>query len=378
MANPATPDRSALEKIAGWAKAEPGVTIAADGTLTVAGERPLDLTVAADDERVTLTHHHRETGADAARVTAVRAALPGRGSGITTAVAAAGTDLEVAFTSTLYVDGMTRQGFVRAFNDLIAAVDRLGGPFAPTTRSQAAAAPAAAVPAEPVSSGAPADASPTMVLSPVWSPTHRVPAGGLRAWGQPDPALEPVATLQARVELSIAERRADWARVVGSNGWTGWVDARRLEPMVAGGTAPAKTAAAASGFPLGAFGAVALIAAAFLPWFDVSGFTLDSFDVALPFLWDLEASGDPALGFAVVAAGALGLAALFLKGVPEWVRRLAGILGAGAAAVFAFQVNRGLGTGLGDTIDTIGYGVYVALAGAVVLFAAPRAGVTKS
>ena len=35
------PDRSALEKIADWAKAEPGIGVAADGTLTVTGDRPL-------------------------------------------------------------------------------------------------------------------------------------------------------------------------------------------------------------------------------------------------------------------------------------------------------------------------------------------------
>jgi hypothetical protein len=59
-------------------------------------------------------------------------------------------------------------------------------------------------------------------------PTHLAPDGGLPAWSAPDPALAPVVTLDARLELAVAERAGDWARVVAVNGWTGWVDARRL------------------------------------------------------------------------------------------------------------------------------------------------------
>jgi hypothetical protein len=376
-----TPDHTALNKVAEWAKAEPAVTVAGDGTISVAGDTPLTITVTADDERVQLTHRHVETAADAARVEAVRRNLPGRGSQVTGAVAAAGTAMEMTLTSTLYVDGLTRQGFVAAFNDLIAATDRAVGSVptaiietkpaaataAPVVVAVPAAPPAAPAAAEPVSP----DTAPTMVLSQVWVPTHRVPEGGMRAWPKPDPAVEPIATLQARVELSIAESRGDWVRVVGSNGWTGWVDARRLLPMTPG-TGARAAAGSAGGFPLGALGAVALIAAAFLPWFDTGGFTADSFDVALPFLWDLGASGEPALGYAIAGLGALGLIAVFLKGVPDGLRRLAGIAGLVAAALFAYQVHRGVAGTVSDTIDVLGYGVYVALAGAVVLLISPK------
>jgi len=64
MAKASTPDRSALDKIAEWAKAEPGVSIGADGTIHVAGDRPLDLTVTVDDERVQLTHRYLEDTTD--------------------------------------------------------------------------------------------------------------------------------------------------------------------------------------------------------------------------------------------------------------------------------------------------------------------------
>jgi hypothetical protein len=384
MAKSSSPDRSALERILEWARAEPGVTVASDGTITVAGDRPIDLTVTADEERVQLTHHHVEASEDPARFDAVRRNLPRRGSNVTGTVAAAADSLEVTLTATLYSDGMTRQGFVTAFNELVAAADHAIGDPGPAPRKAAAkpvaaeadtaeTAPAAAAPAT-----GPDEGAPTMVLSSVWVPTHRVPEGGLRAWPKPDPALEPIATLQARVELSIAEQRADWARVVGSNGWTGWVDMRRLQPLAAGRARPgaaAPSAGTGSGsFPLGAIGAVALAVAAFLPWFSIDGFDANAMDVSLKFLWDLQGEGDPMLGIALLVLGGLGLLASFLPGVPDALRRVAALGGVAVAALFFLQVHRGLEGTFSDTIGAIGVGVYVALAGAVVLLVAPKKG----
>ncbi len=391
MAKAASPDRSALEKIAAWAKAEPGVTIGDDGTITVGGDHPIDLTVTADEDRVQLTHHHVERTDDFTRIDAVRRSLPGRGSAVTGAVAAAADSLEVTLTSTVYIDGLTRQGFITAFNELIAAVDRAIGSapaFPPPS-------PAVAVPVMPIAAvttpidgdtaeSAPAaqpatavtDSSPTMVLSQVWVPTHRVPDGGLRAWPKPDPAVEAIASLQPRVELSIAERRGDWARVIGSNSWTGWVDARRLQQLTAGRTAAPATRGI--GFPLGAVGAVALAGAAFLPWFSFGGPDVNAFDVAVKFLWDLDGTGDPMLGIVVVALGALGLVAALVPAVPDAVRRVAGFAGIGVSSLFAFQVHRGLDTTFGDTFDALGYGVFIALAAAIVLLVSPRGKITAS
>ncbi len=59
---------------------------------------------------------------------------------------------------------------------------------------------------------------------------HRVPDTGLPAWAAPDPSRPPVANLAPHLELRVAERAGDWARVVASNGWSGWVDGRRLIP----------------------------------------------------------------------------------------------------------------------------------------------------
>ncbi len=90
---------------------------------------------------------------------------------------------------------------------------------APATPAGPAAAPAAAV-----SPPAPPAAPP----APVWAPTHVVPVAGMAAWAAPDPAQPPIAQLAAGVQLTVVEARSAWARVVGSNGWSGWVDGRLL------------------------------------------------------------------------------------------------------------------------------------------------------
>lgn len=57
--------------------------------------------------------------------------------------------------------------------------------------------------------------------------THTSPAGGLDAWSEPAPGPA-AAHVDAGVALAVVERRGDWARVIADNGWSGWVDGRRL------------------------------------------------------------------------------------------------------------------------------------------------------
>jgi hypothetical protein len=59
-----------------------------------------------------------------------------------------------------------------------------------------------------------------------WMPTHSVPPQGLRAWGAPDPSGPVVANLAPSLPIQVTEVRGAWARIVCSNGWTGWVDGR--------------------------------------------------------------------------------------------------------------------------------------------------------
>jgi hypothetical protein len=73
--------------------------------------------------------------------------------------------------------------------------------------------------------------APPMAVSTPWTPTHVVPMSGLRAWAAPDPGASVLADLQAGLPLRVVGRAGEWGQVQAENGWTGWVDARRLAPM---------------------------------------------------------------------------------------------------------------------------------------------------
>jgi hypothetical protein len=92
----------------------------------------------------------------------------------------------------------------------------------------------AIVPAAPVAeaaSDAPvADTTTGLDAGAGFVPTHVVPPSGMPAWHDPDPTVEPVATLAGGVELRVVAETGAWARVVGANGWEGWVDGRLLVP----------------------------------------------------------------------------------------------------------------------------------------------------
>jgi hypothetical protein len=74
----------------------------------------------------------------------------------------------------------------------------------------------------------PVQAQPVAQPAPVggWAPSHSVPPQGLRAWGAPDPSGPVVANLAPGLPIQVAEVRGAWARVICSNGWTGWIDGR--------------------------------------------------------------------------------------------------------------------------------------------------------
>lgn len=65
-----------------------------------------------------------------------------------------------------------------------------------------------------------------------FAPTLRVPPEGMSSWARPDPTSS-MTPLAGRLELAVIHRVDDWAQVRASNGWVGWVDARRLVPFAA-------------------------------------------------------------------------------------------------------------------------------------------------
>lgn len=374
--------KQAMERSTEWLGSEGGMTVAEDGGITIAGDPPLAIALATDDEKVVVTHVREEPGANAGRADAVMSAIPDRGTLLHVSAAVTKTGVTFTFTNPVYLDGFSRHALLVAVNELVATIDRIaGGPAAPTrvhapvsvaSDPAPAKAPAAS---EPVAT----DTTDTAEVDPVaagWSATHRVPAGGVRAWDEPDPAAQPTSRLEARVELQVAERRGDWARVVGSNGWTGWVDARKLEDV-----GPASSGGGRielGGFslrPLPLIAVVGLVLAAVLPWVDVLGNTANSFEVALSFLWDLTAAGSPYLGVVVIA---LAVLALFVAGASKSNPALATLLGVASVAIatlFVVQMYRGVADGggsFGDMMDILGTAPWAMLASGVVLLAAAR------
>ncbi len=64
-----------------------------------------------------------------------------------------------------------------------------------------------------------------------WAATHRAPPEGLDAWSDPDPAAQPSSELEGKVEVQVTESAGEWAKVLGENGWEGWVDGRLLHQI---------------------------------------------------------------------------------------------------------------------------------------------------
>lgn len=364
----------ALEHAREWLAAEDGMSAADDGTITVDGNPPLSLALTTDDERVVIRHTHEERGAGAGRADAVMAAMPDRGTMLHVSAAVAKTGVTFTFTNPVYLDGFSRHALMTAIHELVAAIDRVGGATSVETRVQPAVvadvtpAPASA-PVTPVET----DTAEVDPVAAAWSPTHRVPAGGMRAWNDPDPAAQPASRLEARVELTVAERRGDWARVVGVNGWTGWVDARKLEAVRPTGTSGIELGNL-SIRPLPAAGAVILLLAAFLPWVSGQGASLSAFDLALSSLWSDVAVGTPYLGWLILAFVA---AAVFLAATAPrpGVSSLLGTLSVATGAVFAVQLYRGAsdsGATIGQVFDLVGLAVWAMIAAGAVLLASAR------
>jgi hypothetical protein len=61
--------------------------------------------------------------------------------------------------------------------------------------------------------------------------THVAPDPGLQAWSEPDPTQPVLREIPGGERLRVIEQRGEWANVETADGWTGWVDARLLEPV---------------------------------------------------------------------------------------------------------------------------------------------------
>jgi hypothetical protein len=360
--------QEALGRATEWLTEEGGTTVDDAGGIVIAGTPPIEVGISNDDVRLVLTHVTREADAGASRADAIISAFPERGTSLHAEAAVDKSGLTITVTNHVYLDGLSRQSVVTALNELVAAVD--GFTATPTADTRIHEVTMAAV---DIPTAEAAETSDTPATTE-WTPTHEVPSTGMQAWAEPDPAQQPITRLAAGVELTVAEQRGDWAHVIGSNGWTGWVDARRLGTLTSedrSTTAPPVAVGGVTVRPLALIGAIALIVSAFIPW--VSGLSdANSLEIAMSFLWDLNASGQPYLGVLIIGLGVVGLGLAVIKKPTVPLIMVVGLLAIGVTGAFLFQMVRGItdsGGSAGDIFDWIGIAPWVALVSGTLLIA---------
>jgi hypothetical protein len=108
----------------------------------------------------------------------------------------------------------------------------------------------------------------------------------------------------------------------------------------------------------------------------VSGFTsVNSLDVALSFLWDLNAAGSPYLGWLIIGIAVIALALAVMKKPNPSLLRLMGFLAVAVTGAFLVQMYRGItdsGGTFGDFFDFLGIAPWVSLGAGVVLIAGSK------
>jgi len=383
-----------LSRIAGWCEAAADLEM--DGsTVTVAGDRPIEISIESNDDAVVLNHTHAVDDVHEDFAEQAKALLGGRGSMLEGDLTTdkAGTRVEVRYP--IYLDGLNRQTFLLAIRDITGTADSLSRISGATPAATEAAEPAAepeaeeteAAPAEEPAAEPESATAETVVVdeAAMWVATHTVPGGGISAWAEPDPGLAPVAKLTARVELQVNEQRGAWARVTGSNGWTGWVDARKLRelegaatarvaPAGAAPAAAAVTTARAGGLmlrPLALLGGLAMLIAAFLPW-NATGTALDgtysipfgkALDWPLAFVWNSLSPSQPSIGIVVIVLALIVLALAVLPKATPPMTIAAGSVAALVGILFLLQLSRL--PGWGDALKILEVGFWVFLVGAV-------------
>ena len=228
---------------------------------------------------------------------------------------------------------------------------------------------------------------------PSYQATHVVPAGGLHAWSNPDPAAAPVDALNPGLDVQVVQRYGGWAQVQCSNGWTCWVDGNALQPIGASAPAPPPPSYSAPSYPAPAYASAArtstspvvapfsilaggLVAlSTFLPWFTFEGLAdLNAFKIPSEFLYDIDAggSGDASLnsvgGLLLLVGIAIAATALVRN---RNARRLAGAAAGVVCVDYVIEVLRSLNDApdAPGLFSVLGFGVYIAVIGAALALA---------
>jgi hypothetical protein len=397
-----TEDEGVLRRVRPWFDADPDVRSTTDREITVVGDRPVGIELADSDGDLVLTHRVIEPDAPADRVDGIVAALADPVPGVAADVRFEDGVMTAVLTARIAANRLSKHSVLGGAYAIagLAETALAPSPTLPADESPAVAVPEAgaspfAPPLSPFDGDAPdpdatqvmdvaiepeaePEAELTRVLERVWTPTRAVPRGGLPAWPRPDGRTPADVHLEARVELVVAETRGDWARVVGENGWSGWVDNRRLEILDRRDTDPAaskkpdaKGPSTLRRFVMPLLGILALGTAVALPWLRDAGGDLDAFQIPFAFLWNTSAATQPAiawilLGAAALAAGLIALPRAGLAYIPLGLAVLA------IPIFFVSQVYRGLGGSVSDTLSLVGFGPTAALLAGIFLLASAR------
>lgn len=230
--------------------------------------------------------------------------------------------------------------------------------------------------------------------TPAFAPTHRVPDAGVNAWAQPIASPAPEAALDPGLEVVVAERRGDWARIICSNGWSAWTDARVLIPITPQGPGPVweppqavvepESAAPFDATPdlaaipmprdtrrapvstrvLAIAGAALAVAGSFMPWVSLDSASVNAWSLPLLTLYSQHAASGGIPTGALLAATAIVIPTAFAG---ETVSRV-GVLAAAAIAINAGVAGLLLALRAQPRL-TPGAGLVLALAGGVVVAA---------
>ena len=151
--------------------------------------------------------------------------------------------LDVTFGAGLFDEGLSEQTFALTMSSVAKAVESCDRLCAKLRESLSASADAidqlhrdlqadearALEATRELADAAKPEAPPPPPPTSAFEPTHRVPMTGARAWTAPDATAPVAGELDPALSVRVTERQGDWARIVTSNGWSAWVDARQLE-----------------------------------------------------------------------------------------------------------------------------------------------------
>lgn len=218
-----------------------------------------------------------------------------------------------------------------------------------------------------------------------FTPTHRVPAGGMDSWPRPDAQAPRGPRINEALAVQSTDRLGDWAKVVFDNGWSAWVDGRLLEPVHgaqrntspgAGGGRPFDLAAIRSDRTrvTGLGGALLVALASVLPWLRGTGQSTNSYDVRAKVLIDYKSNATSGLTIGVILLLlSVALVVVIAMGGKERLTRWLGVATIGVPGLYVVQLQRALSNVPGASItDFIGIGILGAVAGGALVLIAPR------